>query len=166
MPYITSTSYKDVFGLYPDGCSTAVSTEAEILLREKVELYDIPPACNENPQPYKWLLKVNDPVKGVLWIDETEESFNAKVVEAYCCPGGGGGSPFINSVIGTPGNPPAGLTVTYTVLIGATLSYLSVRGLDTNPDGRLDDVTGTIDLTDIGGVADGDYIHAEYNYNI
>lgn len=101
MGYIITDIYKNNFTVYPAGCSGSVSWDAEVLGVENVNLYDTPIMCNENPVEYKALLKVQDPVKGTLWIDETVVSFADKIASAAAS--GTGGELDFNFKIGDGG---------------------------------------------------------------
>lgn len=163
MVNVTVTAYQDTVGTYPSGCDKSVSGASTVLGTDKVLMYPLLAGCQGDDDSYMTLLHIADPILGELWIDETEESFADKIAAAAGGPAGGGGL-YINSIIGNAGQPPAGLTVTYTSLIGATLDALSVRGVVQDVTGRLNNATGTINLTDLGGVAVTDLVTAEYHY--
>lgn len=82
MATVATVVYKTMVSICPDGYPKAVSTNSTVYTVEKVEMSDAPLACGENPPNYKMLLKIYDPEQGVMWIDETVESFNAKIAQA------------------------------------------------------------------------------------
>lgn len=82
MVHVNVTVYKDMSAIYVTGCTRSVSGDSIVYQVDKVYLYDSPTDCNENPNPYMMLLKIFDPTWGIMWIDETAQSFADLIGEA------------------------------------------------------------------------------------
>lgn len=121
MSYISSTAFKDSFRTYPDGCTVQVSVKSTIIGVENIRLGDDPaPNCNDQTN-FKQLLKINDPENGILYLDETIASFQAKIKQVLTP-----ASEKTSVLIITVGNgvgevAPGTLTTQHDELIGATI---------------------------------------------
>ena len=123
--FVETDVYKYEAGqIVASGCATAVSSESTVYQVEKVYLSDAPVGCDENPHSYMWLLKIQDPRLGIIWIDETAQSFADKIGQAS-----GGASvalPHVLFVVGQPGGP-ADLATQYVNTNFASATSLKVE---------------------------------------
>lgn len=130
------TVYKDEAAIYPSGCTKSVSSDSVVYAVEKVAMTDYPIACNQNPADYMMLLKIVDPQYGILWIDDTAQSFADKIGDAS----GGSASapPTFQFVIGDGGaNTPLDGTDQYvnSDLASATRLKVEKNGVGTLTEG-------------------------------
>lgn len=159
---VITTVYKDQFSTYQNGCQMAVSSDSMVFQVEKVELIDSPLLCNTTPHPYLNLLKIIDPQYGIMWIDETAQSFADKIGQASASSADRTRS--ITVTIGDPGAPAAGMIIIVPQLINAA-AVLDVE-LDSTvaQDIPFTAATGALDFTGIGGVGNGSVLTVLYNY--
>jgi hypothetical protein len=155
--------YKDQFSVYASpGCPMAVSSDSMVFQVEKVELIDSPLLCNTTPHPYLNLLKIVDPQYGIMWIDETAQSFADKIGQASS--GTASTTRSITVTIGDPGMPVAGMVIIVPELVNAA-AVLDVE-LDSTVAQNIPFTasTGALDFTGIGGVGNGSVLTVLYNF--
>lgn len=144
MVNVNVTVYKDESAIYPSGCSRSVSSESQVFSVEKVEMTDYPLGCDENPAEYKMLLKIVDPNSGILWIDDTAQSFADKIAAAIS--GSAGAPPTFQFTIGDGGaNTPANGATQY---VNADLASATKLKVEKNGFGTL---TEGVDYSLLGG---------------
>lgn len=130
MATVSTEVFKSMVSTCPDGYPKAVSAASIVYTVEKVYLSEAPVACGENPPEYKMLLKILDPNLGVLWIDETVESFQAKVAQAYTSGDATGSEKYVIGVDVPAGSVLTPLDSNGQPLLNKKIHYVGLDGIE------------------------------------
>lgn len=158
MRQISVTVFKDEYKSYPGGCIRAVGTKSQVLgMDANVYLQDFPASCDgmDINLPSSYLKIKDESTNKTLWIGETASSFAGKVNGVDCC-GFGAPGKVVTVVGGVFTNiftsPDIYNLNIGTISKGGTVIYLVPYTSDSIG------LTGTLDLTNFGGLGPGEVL--------
>lgn len=122
---VNTLVYKDSGNIYPNGCNTSVDASSVIIGMETVKLDEYPlEQCVADQRPQVDFLKIIDPIRGLLYIGETEQSWSDKISTIA-----GSSSTDMKDktyILGDPDMPAAGANIIISELKNAHVSDIQI----------------------------------------
>lgn len=163
---LQTTVYKDKTSAYPNGCVRPIPADVTVLGYDAnvyTEIFPVDRCIGDITVPQTFL-KVQDHSGNQYWIAETIDTWGAKINAIDCCAGGSIPNPL--TLVGGQ-DVPSGAVVTSTKLYGLQGKILTITlggiAIYTYQYSQNDiALTGTLDLTTVGGLSDGETIQISH----